>query len=397
MQAHTSRVWPIGLIAALALLGPVTARAAEARQRLHIPVGRAEVVPYTEDVRTVAIAEPKIANAAVGSARTVVVNGKAPGVTTLVIYGEGAHYTTYDVEVDVPNSEKQVQLAVRVAEADSNASRELGLDIVGAVQNANLNGALKGGLFTTKVSSPSVPLAVGPATDGFLSYTRTSGDGSVQAIWRALEGKGSIRVLAHPTLVARSGEKASFHAGGEFPVPIASSQGTAGGGVTVTIEWKAFGVRVDFTPTVEEDSTITLVVDSEVSQLDFTNALTLSGFNVPSVVVRRTATTVSLRSGEYLVIGGLKQTDHTKSINRVPYLGAIPVVGWFFSHSVTNATERELLVVVSPQVLTAAAALPSLPTDGTRGMNDGAKSSPEGAKASPEGAQGKSSGKKGKK
>ena len=119
------------------------------------------------------------------------------------------------------------------------------------------------------------------------------GGGSLLAVWKALEGQGSIRVLAHPTLVARSGEKASFHAGGEFPIPIASSQGTAGGGVTVTIEWKAFGVRVDFTPTVDEDGTINLVVDSEVSQLDFTNALTLSGFVVPSVVVRRTATTVS--------------------------------------------------------------------------------------------------------
>ena len=178
---------------------------------------------------------------------------------------------------------------------------------------------------------------------------------------------GSLRVLAHPTLVARSGEKASFHAGGEFPIPIASSQGTAGGGVTVTIEWKAFGVRVDFTPTVEEDSTITLVVDSEVSQLDFNNALTLSGFNVPSVIVRRTATTVSLRNGEYLVIGGLKQTDHAKSVERVPILGAIPVLGWFFSHSVTSADERELLVVVSPQVLAATRTLPQLPTDAPKG------------------------------
>ncbi|TMQ56271.1 MAG: hypothetical protein E6K72_05460 [Candidatus Eisenbacteria bacterium] len=364
MQAHTSRVWPIGLIAVLALLGPVTAHGAE-RQRLHIAVGRAEVVPYSEDVRTVAIAEPKIANAAVGSARTVVVNGKAPGITTLVIYGEGGHYTTYDVDVAVPNAQEQVQLAVRVAEADSNASRELGLDVVGSITNDNVKGTLRGGLFPTKVVSPTE--AISQAADGFLSYRHTTGDGSLLTAWKALEGNGSLRVLAHPTLVARSGEKASFHAGGEFPIPIASSQGTAGGGVTVTIEWKAFGVRVDFTPTVEEDSTITLVVDSEVSQLDFNNALTLSGFNVPSVIVRRTATTVSLRNGEYLVIGGLKQTDHAKSVERVPILGAIPVLGWFFSHSVTSADERELLVVVSPQVLAATRTLPQLPTDAPKG------------------------------
>ena len=361
MQAHTSRAWPIGLIAILALLGPVTAHGADARQRLRIPVGRAEVVPYTEDVRTVAIAEPKIANAAVGSARTVVVNGKAPGVTTLVIYGEGARYAVYDIEVVVPNSQRQVQLAVRVAEADTAASRELGLDLVGSITNNNIEGTMRGGLFPTKVLSPNE--AISTAADGFLSYRRAAGDGSLLTAWKALEGNGSIRVLAHPTLVARSGEKASFHAGGEFPVPIASSQGTAGGGVTVTIEWKAFGVRVDFTPTVEEDSTITLIVDSEVSQLDFTNSLTLSGFNIPSVVTRRTATTVSLRNGEFLVIGGLKQTEHTKNVDRIPFLGAVPVLGWFFSHSVTDTQERELMVVVSPQVLAATASLPALPTD----------------------------------
>jgi len=360
MQAHTSRAWPIVVIAALALLGPATAHA-EARQRLRIPVGRAEVVPYSEDVRTVAIAEPKIANAAVGSARTVVVNGKSPGITTLVIYGEGARYATYDVEVVVPNGQRQVQLAVRVAEADTAASRELGLDLVGSVTNTNIDGTLRGGLFPTKVLTPGE--AISTVADGFLTYRRTDGNGSLVTAWKALEGNGSIRVLAHPTLVARSGEKASFHAGGEFPVPIASSQGTAGGGVTVTIEWKAFGVRVDFTPTVEEDSSITLVVDSEVSQLDFTNALTLSGFNIPSVVTRRAATTVGLRNGEYLVIGGLKQTEHTKNVDRIPLLGAIPVLGWFFSHSIVDTQERELLIVVSPQVLAASLSLPALPTD----------------------------------
>ena len=367
MQSHTPRVWSIGLIAALALLGPIAAEAAEARQRLRIPVGRAEVVSYGEDVRTVAIAEPKIANAAVGSARTVVVNGKAPGITTLVIYGEGARFATYDVEVVVPNGDRQVSLAVRVAEADSSASRELGLDVNGAVSSTSrfLDGTLTGGLFTTKVSSPSSPLTIGPSTDGFLSWRHNAGDRSLQTIWRALEEEGRIQVLANPTLVARSGEKASFHAGGEFPIPIASNSGGAGGGsVTITIEWKSFGVKVDFTPTVEDDGSITLVVASEVSQLDFSNSLKLSGFEVPSVITRKTSTTVGLKGGEHLVIGGLKQYDHAKTVRRVPILGHLPIVGALFSHSIVDRTERELLVVVSPEVLAgAASALPRLPTD----------------------------------
>ena len=361
MHPHTFKAWPLGLVAALMLLGPVVTEAAEARQRLRIPVGRAEVVSYGEDVRTVAIAEPKIANAAVGSARTVVVNAKSPGITTLVIYGEGARFATYDVEVVVPNGHEQVKLAVRVAEADSSASRELGLDLLGAVQSPIFDGTVSGGLFTTKVSSPSVPLTIGPATDGFVSFDR--GGASIQTIFRALQENGSLRVLANPTLVARSGEKASFHAGGEFPIPIASSVGSAGGGaVTVTIEWKQFGIRVDFTPTVEEDSTVTLLVATEVSQLDFNNSLTLSGFNVPSVVVRRTATTVNLGSGEHLVIGGLKQQDRVKTVRRVAILGSIPGLGGLFRHTDTSMTERELLIVVSPDVLTGAlSALPALP------------------------------------
>ncbi len=367
MMVQTRREWWTGVIAALVLLAPVTAAGAEARQKLRVPVGRAEVVSSSEDVRTVAIAEPKIADAAIGSARTVVVNGKSPGVTTLVIYGEGARFSMYDVEVFVPNAREQVQLAVRVAEVDESARRELGLDLLGSVQNTHplLDGVLRGGLYTTKVSSPSDPLSIGPVTDGFMNYRRARGDVSLQTIWRALEEKGDVRVLASPTLVARSGQKASFHAGGEFPVPVASSAGGAGGNfVTITIEWKAFGVQVDFTPTVEEDGTITLEVDTEVSQIDFSNPLTLSGFTVPAVVTRRTSTTVSLRGGEHLVIGGLKQADRLRSVKRVPVLGHIPLLGFFFTHTLTDRVERELLVVVSPEVLGAAAStLPALPTD----------------------------------
>ena len=367
MQTRTPRVWTIGLIAALALLGPTMSDAAD-RQRLRIPAGRAEVVSYSEEVKTVAIAEPKIANAAVGSARTVVVNAKAPGITTLVIYGEGSRFSVYDVEVVVPNGNRQVQLAVRVAEADTSARRELGLDWTGDITSDAINGTLAGGLFTTKVSSPTAPLSIGPVTDGFASYQAATGNGSIQATWKALEENGSIRVLANPTLVARSGEKASFHAGGEFPVPIASSVGAAGGGaVTVTIEWKAFGVQVDFTPTVEDDSTISLVVQSEVSQVDFNNSLVLSGFTVPSVVTRRASTTVNLRGGEHLVIGGLRQSNDLKTVKKVPFLGDVPILGWFFRTTLTNREERELLIVVSPEVLLAAAsALPKLPTDGMR-------------------------------
>ena len=349
----------LGVMAALVVLAAVAG--AQGRDRIRIPVGRAEVVSSTEDVRTVAIAEPKIADAAVGSAKTVVVNAKSAGITTLVVYNEGARYKVYDVEVYVPNGNKQVALHVRVAEVNDNAERNIGFDFLGQHQGAG--GFWQGGLYTTKVSAPSIPLEVGPGTDGFLHYEPSAGNWFLQTTWKALEEAGDLRTLANSTLMARSGEKASFLSGGEIAIPIAS--GSAGPGLqSVTIEWKEFGVRLNFTPTVEENNSITLKVAPEVSQIDFSNSLQLSGFAVPSLISRKASTTVNLNSGEHLVIGGLKQMEKTKIVRRIPVLGRIPLLGFFFTNTRTENVERDLLVVVSPELVEAASTtLPALPTD----------------------------------
>ena len=348
----------VGVMLALVSLTAVVH--AQAREKIRIPVGRGEVVSSTEDVRTVAIAEPKIADAAVGSAKTVVVNAKSPGTTTLVVYNEGARYKVYDVEVYVPNGNKQVALHVRIAEVNSSARKEYGFDWLG--QGNIDNNFLQGGLYTTKVSSPAIPLEVGPATDGFLHFEPLNGTYLLQTQWKALEESGDLRTLANSTLMARSGEKASFLSGGEFAIPISS--GTQGGSATVTIEWKEFGVRLNFTPIVEEDNSITLKVAPEVSQIDFSNALRVSGFVVPTLISRKASTTVNLNANEHLVIGGLKQMDKVKSVKRVPVLGRIPVLGFFFTNKRTENVERDLLVVVSPELVEAAATtLPALPTD----------------------------------
>jgi pilus assembly protein CpaC len=349
--------------AAAALLVLAVAVRADVHEKIRIPVGRGEVVSVADDVRTVAIAEPKIADAAVGSARTVVVTAKAPGTTTLVIYSEGARFKVYDVEVYVPNGSKQVALHVRVAEVNNTAKRELGFDWLGQGTNSDGN-FLQGGLYTTKVSSPSIPLEVGPATDGFLHGEFPDRKWFLETQWKALEETGDLRTLANSTLMARSGEKASFLSGGEIPIPIASGTAVAGGAVTVTIEWKEFGVKLNFTPTVEEDNSITLKVAPEVSQIDFSSPLRISGFVVPTLISRKASTTVNLNGGEHLVIGGLKQVDKVKVIKRVPVLGHIPVLGFFFTNKRTENVERDLLVVVSPELVEAAAStLPALPTD----------------------------------
>jgi pilus assembly protein CpaC len=360
----------VGALMVTALAGAVPAWA-QTHDRVRVPVGRAEVVTSNDDVRTVAIAEPKIADAAVGSARTVVVNGKSAGVTTLVVYSEGARYKVYDVEVYTPNYNKQVALRVRVAEVRDNALKELGFDWFGDGHSNKpwIDGFVTGGLMTSKIAPMATDdndiitgLSVGPRTDGFLGYTRNAGDLTLQVAWKALETKGDLRTLATPTLVTRSGVAASFLAGGEIPVPIAS--GSVGNAQTVTIEWKSFGVKLDFTPTVEEDNSITLKVAPELSQLDYSIPTTLSGYAVPGLITRKASTTVNLRAGEHLAIGGLKQTDKVKTVKRVPVLGYIPLLGFFFTDTHTEKVEKDLLVVVSPEIVEQAeSTLPTLPTD----------------------------------
>jgi pilus assembly protein CpaC len=365
------RIGAAAMRSGLAILATVVLAApgfAQQREKIRIPLGRAEVVTSSDEVRTVAIAEPKIADAAVGSARTVVVNAKSVGTTTLVVYNEGSRYKVFDVEVYVPNGLKQVALHVRIAEVNDNAKRELGFDWFGQGSSSSpwLDGFVQGGLYTTKVSTPSIPLVVGPKTDGFLHYEHSSGDWLLQTAWRALEEKGDLRTLANPTLTARSGEKATFLAGGEIPIPIASSAG-AGGGVQITIEWKEFGARLNFTPTVEEDNSITLQVAPELSAVDFSNPLQVAGFSLPILISRKASTTVNLGAGEHLVIGGLKQTDKIKVVKRVPILGHIPLLGFFFTNTRTESVDRDLLVVVSPELVEqASSTLPQMPTDRRR-------------------------------
>ena len=329
-------------------------------ERIRLAVGRGEVIVSNDDVKTVAIAEPKIADAAVGSQRSVVVNAKSPGITTLVVYNEGARYKVYDVEVYVPNSDKQVALHSTLAEVTNDARHQLGFDWQGAVTSTVpwLDGSLAGGLFPTKTSTAT--------QDGFLTYVRTKGDLTLATAWQALKQNGDLRELANPTLIAKSGGQASFLAGGEFPVPIATGAGTSIGGVvgqTVTIEWKQFGVHLEFSPTVLENGHILLDITTEVSALDFNTAVKVSGFDLPSIDTRKAHTQVELQPNQFLVLGGLKQTESVRVVKKIPILGEIPVLGFFFSSRQTQQTDKDLLVVVTPELISSSNAMPPLPTD----------------------------------
>ncbi len=339
--------------------------AADVHEKIRVAVGHLEIVQSPEDVRTVAIADPDIADAAVGSARTVLVTAKAPGSTNLVVYNEGGRYKVYDVEVYLYNAKKQVLLHCTVAEVTSDAIRELGLDALGAgvTDNKHLDGYLGGGVFNTKLlqgtnnpTNPGTPLTFDQTTDIVLRYLRNDNRLGFEAAIKALETQGAIRTLANPSLLATSGEEASFLAGGEFAYQVVVG---TGGAATPSIAFKEFGVRLHFTPFVQEDNSIRIKVAPEVSEPDYTRAI----LGIPPLNSRKASTLVTLNAGEYLAIGGLKDTRTNKLHRRIPILGQIPLLGALFSYDRTETTTKDLLVIVSPELVEPGAEKPALPTD----------------------------------
>jgi len=179
---------------------------------------------------------------------------------------------------------------------------------------------------------------------------------SVDVLISALETKGLIRRLAEPNLVALSGDTARFLAGGEFPVPISAA--ASNGTITPTIEFKRFGVSLTFAPTVLRDGVINLRIAPQVSELDFTNTVTISGTTIPSLIVRDADTTVELRDGQSFAIAGLLQADSSNQISQLPWIGSVPVLGALFRSSAYQKHETDLVIIVTPHL-----AQPAVPGD----------------------------------
>lgn len=352
-------------LALLLLVIPALALAAAPGNVLRIPVGHSIVLPSDEDVRTVAIAQPDIADAAVGSARTVIVTAKLVGSTNLVVYDESGLYRIYEVVAYVPNGDKQVLLHCTVAEVTGNALRELGLDALtqGQTTMRQIDGTLGGGVFNGNLISgensplgPSVPFTYDAGSDIVLRYLRNNGTLGFEAALKALETKGDIRTLANPSLLATSGQKATFLAGGEFAYQVVVG---VGANAMASVSFKEFGVRLEFTPTVLENGSIELKVAPEVSEPDYTRSVN----GVPPLNSRKASTVVTLKDREYLVIGGLKDTRTNKIHRRIPVLGSIPVLGILFRYERDETSTRDLLVVLSPEIVQPATSAPALPTD----------------------------------
>ena len=230
----------------------------------------------------------------------------------------------------------EVQLRVRIAEVDRNALKQIGINWEAVVQS---------GKFALAAATQN------PVTfsDGLVRNIASIGNGDVTATVDALAQDGLITLLAQPNLTALSGHTASFLAGGEFPVPVALNQ--VGTTPTITVEFKKFGVSLDFTPTVLDGGAISLRVRPEVSQLSSTGAVQQQGFSIPSISVRRADTTIELGSGETFVIAGLLQRTSEQALSKVPGLGNIPVLGSLFRSTRYRHGETELVIIVTPYLV----------------------------------------------
>ena len=248
------------------------------------------------------------------------------------------------LNVKLPPLDPQILLKVRFISVDRTKALQLGINMF----NNGLGNAI--GSVSTGQFTP--PLTTSAATTIANNENITAifpGLGNVGATITALSTKGVTEVLAEPNILAVNGKEDSFLAGGEYPYPVA--QAAAGGTATITIMFKEYGIRLNFIPVVTPRGTIRLQVAPEVSSLDFTNAVELSGFEVPAITSRKMKTEVELADGQSFVIAGLLDNNETETFQKIPFLGDIPILGKFFQSMSKNKTNTELIVLVTPEIV----------------------------------------------
>jgi pilus assembly protein CpaC len=253
--------------------------------------------------------------------------------------------------VNVPHSPPQILLKVRFASVDRSSSNQLGLNLF-STGAANTIGAVTTGQFSPPTVTPPNGTNSAIATlSNALNIFFFRPDINLGATIEALEMQGLVEVLAEPNIIAEDGKQASFLAGGEYPYPVV--QGSTGGiGGAVTLQFKEYGVRLAFIPTITPRGTIRLQVAPEVSALDFTNSITISGFTVPAITVRRVKTDVELNEGQSFAIGGLLDNRETQTFSKIPFISSIPILGKLFQSITRTKNNTELIVIVTPEIVT---------------------------------------------
>jgi pilus assembly protein CpaC len=266
------------------------------------------------------------------------------------------------LNVNVPAADPQILLKVRFASVDRSKETQLGLNLFSSGFGNVLAGATTGQFSPPTVTAGTGTNGATASLSNELNLFAFLPGLNLGATLQALEQRGVVEVLAEPNVMAVNGKEASFLAGGEYPYPVAQASGT-GGGSTISITFKEYGIRLNFIPVITPRGTIRLQVAPEVSALDFTNAIEISGFDIPAITERKVKTEVELSDGQSFVIGGLLDKNETESFQKVPFLGDIPILGKFFQSIQRTKTDTELIVIVTPEIVSpigAGSALPEL-------------------------------------
>jgi pilus assembly protein CpaC len=299
-----------------------------------------------ETSKDVVMLSGRISSSAVADKILEIVKNSTPKVTSLM---------------QVPTAPPgEILLEVKFAEVDRTALQQLGINIL------SLPGAKNLGSITTQQFSPPIIQgqvgSVGGGGSSTANNTATFGlsnllniliirpDIDLAATIQALQNNNVLQILAEPNLLTESGKEASFLAGGEFPFPVVQGLGT-GNFAAITIQFKEFGVRLNFTPTLTPEGLVHLKVKPEVSSLDFANGLTIQGFLVPALSTRRVDTDMELRDGQSFAIAGLVDNRVTQQFSKIPGIGDIPVLGKLFQSRSMNKTNDELLILVTPRIV----------------------------------------------
>jgi pilus assembly protein CpaC len=418
---------PLGLVLCLAASAFAPPSPSE---EIRIFAGKSVVIDYPEDVARISTSNPDVVDYVPVSTREILLHAKNTGMATLVVWAKSGQRNFYNITVEhnlepirklirdsfpgeniavlaardsislngevssaavaercaallapaaksVINNlkvkslpEKQILLRVKFAELNRTASQNLGVNLV-STGALNTPGGTSTGQFGS-VRATELSGAIGAQLAGTESrFTITDAlnifafrpDVNLAAFVKALQQQGMLQILAEPNLVTSNGKEASFLVGGEFPVPILQGGANAG---AVTVQFREFGIRLSFKPELTPNGTLRMDVRPEVSTVDMTNAVSLSGFTIPALATRRIESTIELGPGQSFVIGGLIDDRATESFSRMPGLASIPVLGALFKSKVENRTKAELVVMVTPETVepisaSDAALVPAIP------------------------------------
>jgi pilus assembly protein CpaC len=409
-----SLVQRAALLAALITVSAGWARAQSGAEALNLKVGQSVVIDYPSDIRQVDFSNPEILDGNAVTTREIVLHGKGLGSTTMIVWSKTGQRTFYNITVDtnidplkrllresfpneniqvstsrdsislnghvsskevqdravalatpfartiVPNMqfgaplgiERQILLRVKFLDLDRTKELQYGVNLLG------LGGQTFGGTSTGQfAASSSLTGSLGTGSGSISSVSSTISKAlnifaldpklNIGALIQALEAETIAQTLAEPTLIASNGKEAFFLVGGEVPVPVLQGGANAG---AVTIQYKEFGIKLIFTPNITENHTLKLHLRQEVSSLDYSNAVTLSGFTIPALATRRAETDVEMGEGQSFVIAGLVSNTEVDTYNKIPVLGSLPIFGALFKSRQEQKTREDLVVVVTPEI-----------------------------------------------